>query len=125
MEHFWKKPHLLKAVSFIVVFAAVSAIVMLLWNAISPVISVISVINYWQAAGILLLSRILFGGCGKSGHGGPEKFHKHYCVRSLKRDELNDLHEKIKGMSLRERREFILRKMADWNEEIAENDEKK
>ena len=38
-------------------------LVMALWNAILPVvIPIIKVVSYWQAVGILLLSRILFGG---------------------------------------------------------------
>jgi len=38
-------------------------VVMALWNAILPVvIPIIKVVSYWQAVGILLLSRILFGG---------------------------------------------------------------
>lgn len=37
-------------------------IVMLLWNAIMPVAIHASKLNYWQALGLLILSRILFGG---------------------------------------------------------------
>ena len=41
--------------------------VMLLWNAILPAVLGISVITFWQAVGILALSKILFGGF----RGGP------------------------------------------------------
>ena len=41
---------------------AVSAVVMLLWNCIIPGISSVSAITYWQAMGLLILCRILFGG---------------------------------------------------------------
>jgi hypothetical protein len=41
--------------------------VMLLWNAILPAVLGISVITFWQAIGILVLSKILFGGF----RGGP------------------------------------------------------
>ena len=41
--------------------------VMLLWNAILPAVLGVSVLNIWQAIGILALSRLLFGGFG----GGP------------------------------------------------------
>jgi len=40
---------------------AVSAAVMLLWNAIIPDISPLNPISYWQAMGLLVLCRILFG----------------------------------------------------------------
>jgi len=52
-----------------------TAAVMLLWNAVLvPVLGVVS-ITYWQAMGILALSRLLFGGkCKHRGHKG-----RHYC----------------------------------------------
>ena len=43
-------------------FVAFSGIVMLLWNNILPAVLHVSVITFWQAAGILLLARLLFGG---------------------------------------------------------------
>jgi cytochrome b subunit of formate dehydrogenase len=46
--------------------ALISYIVMLLWNALIPVIFHVGVISFWQAAGLLILSKILFG----FGHGG-------------------------------------------------------
>ena len=49
--------------------ALVSYIVMLLWNALIPVIFHVTAITFWQAAGILILSKILFG-FGKGGHRG-------------------------------------------------------
>jgi len=49
--------------------ALVSYIVMLLWNALIPVIFHLTAISFWQAAGILILSKILFG-FGKGGHRG-------------------------------------------------------
>jgi len=42
--------------------AGFSAIVMFLWNALLPDIFGIVSINFWQACGLLALSRILFGG---------------------------------------------------------------
>ncbi len=54
--------------------AAFSGVVMLLWNAtLTPVLH-ISAISIWQAAGILLLSKILFSGFrGRRGMGGYHK----------------------------------------------------
>ncbi|MBS1653237.1 MAG: hypothetical protein JSU05_00200 [Bacteroidetes bacterium] len=42
--------------------AAFGGIVMWLWNAILPSVLGVSAITFWQAAGILILSKILFGG---------------------------------------------------------------
>jgi len=39
-----------------------------LWNALMPAIFGLRAITFWQAVGILLLSRILFGGLGGWGH---------------------------------------------------------
>ena len=58
----------------IAMFFAVSAIVMLLWNYLLPEILGVKAISFWQASGILILSKILFGGFqGKKGF-GREKF---------------------------------------------------
>lgn len=44
----------------IAILFVVSGIVMLLWNSILPVVFAVKTINYWQALGILILSKILF-----------------------------------------------------------------
>src|SRR5437016_1159590 len=50
--------------------AVLGFIVMNLWNWLMPAISGWHVINFWQALGLLLLSKILFGGLrGGWGHG--------------------------------------------------------
>ena len=61
---------------FIPIFIAAvflfGAIVMGLWNAILPAVIGVKTISLWQALGILLLSKILFGGF----HGGWRGRHK-------------------------------------------------
>jgi hypothetical protein len=47
---------------FIIAVFLFSAIVMGLWNAILPEVIAVKTISLWQAMGILLLSKILFGG---------------------------------------------------------------
>lgn len=51
-------------VGFLLIAAAFSAIVMLLWNWLMPALFELAVINFWQAAGLFILARILFGGFG-------------------------------------------------------------
>ena len=53
---------------FIVILTAVSYITMLLWNALIPALFSGPVITFWQAAGLLILSKILLGGFHKRGH---------------------------------------------------------
>jgi hypothetical protein len=48
----------------------VSFVVMSLWNVLMPAIFTVHAINFWQALGLLVLSKILFGGF-RPGAGGP------------------------------------------------------
>ena len=52
-------------------FAALGGyVVMRLWNWLTPVMFGWPAITFWQALGLLVLSRILFGGLGLGGNGG-------------------------------------------------------
>ena len=58
-----------KAVVVLIVIAALGWVVMTLWNGVVPAaFAGAHVIDYWHALGLLVLSRILFGGF--RGHGG-------------------------------------------------------
>jgi hypothetical protein len=46
------------------------SLVMLLWNWLMPPLLHAGTINYWQAFGLVILAKILFGGSG-GGHYGP------------------------------------------------------
>jgi len=60
----------LKFVLFAIVFLAVfTFVVMSLWNWLMPTVFGWHAINYWQALGLLILSKILFGGF----RGGPHR----------------------------------------------------
>ena len=57
---------LFRPLFFIVIVAALSAVVMLLWNAVLPgLFGTALPIDYWHALGLLVLCRILFGGFGR------------------------------------------------------------
>jgi hypothetical protein len=72
--------------------AALGCVVMLLWNALLPRITGLPPVNFWEAAGLLILARILFGGLGGMGwHHG----HK------------NPFKEKWLHMNDEERKEFV------------------
>jgi hypothetical protein len=77
--------------------------VMLLWNALLPGIFGLPALNYWQAAGLLLLSRILFGGFGggrfmpRGWYSKDERLFRHG----------NPLREKWMNMTDEERKAFI------------------
>jgi hypothetical protein len=57
----------------IAAIALFTFVVMSLWNAILVPVIHVSAVSFWQAAGILLLSKILFGGFRGGGRrfGGP------------------------------------------------------
>ncbi len=57
-------------------------VVMLLWNALLPAVLGVGTITFWQALGILVLSKILFGGF--SGAHGRHKSHHHDHHRHFK-----------------------------------------
>ena len=57
-------------ITAVVVFGFV---VMSLWNWLAPEVFGARTIGFWQALGILVLSKILFGGFhGRPGHGKPQ-----------------------------------------------------
>ncbi len=62
------------AVLFALVFAF---LVQYLWNTILVSVFAVKMITFWQAFGIIILAKILFGGCGK--HGAIHKGHDHFC----------------------------------------------
>lgn len=66
---------------FIAVFALLVWATMLLWNALLPAIFGIVTITYWQALGLVILGRLLFGGFGKGGGGGMHHFGRHHHGR--------------------------------------------
>lgn len=70
MKRFWIR----RALRFLA-FALLAGVllgftIMTLWNALLPAILGVSAITFWQALGLLLLSRILFGGPRGGGFGG-------------------------------------------------------
>jgi hypothetical protein len=86
-------------VMFLAMIAVFSVAAMFLWNALMPEIFGLPALGYWQAAGLVILARILFGGLGP-GHfgafGGRGGFHQG-----------NPFREKWMKMTDDERVEFV------------------
>lgn len=99
--HFWWIP---AALAFATLFGFA---VMLLWNWVLPVVAGLPKITFWQALGLLALSRILFGGFGLDG--------RMFAGRAMRADGRersnvfggNTFREKWVDMSDEERKEFI------------------
>ena len=94
-----KKVKFLMPIVFLAIAAGFSAVVMLLWNWLMPAIFGLVTINFWQAAGIFILARILFSGFSgkKMGMGAMMHHHGHH----------NPIQEKWMKMSPEQRKEFI------------------
>jgi hypothetical protein len=60
------------------VLALLGAIVMLLWNALVPVLFHGPVLAYGQAVGLLILCRLLFGGIRGSWHRGHHRWRERF-----------------------------------------------
>lgn len=56
----------------ILIATALGYVVKFLWNSILPEVVFCKPINFWQALGLLVLCRLLFGSFGRGG--GPGKF---------------------------------------------------
>ncbi len=75
--------HRSKPLKVLIILVCISAmislfsfIVMSLWNAILPAVLHVSTISFWQAMGILVLSKILFGSFGGGWRGRRPHWNK-------------------------------------------------
>jgi hypothetical protein len=93
-----EKSRLLLAPLFIAAFAGIGFITMFLWNSLMPYLFQLPLISFWQALGLLILSRLLFG------------FNTHWGHRDA--HDRAQLREKMKNMDPQEREEFRKR----WNQ---------
>jgi hypothetical protein len=88
----------------IVAIAVFGLVVMLLWNAVIPGITGWTLLTYWKAVGLLILSKILFGGF-PGGRGGPP-WARRGGMRGKWMERKEELREKWAGMSEEERAKF-------------------
>lgn len=70
MKKFWMKKIIGFIICAILIAALLSFVVMGLWNNVLAVVLNVSLISFWQAAGLLVLSKILFGGFKGGWRGG-------------------------------------------------------
>ena len=93
------KLRFLTPIGFLAVVAGGGAVVMLLWNWLMPAIFGLITISFWQALGILVLCRLLFGSFGFGRRGLAGIAHGMY--------ERNPIHEKWSKMTPEEQKEFL------------------
>ena len=86
MRRTWWLRGLKFALFAVIAVAALGAVVMGLWNWLLPGLFGWPVIGFWQALGLLVLSKILLGGL----RGGPGR-HMHWRARMMDRwDQMSD-----------------------------------
>jgi hypothetical protein len=110
-------PWIFKKVLMVLLFGTAAIflfgfIVMSLWNAILPAVLHVGVISFWQALGILILCKILFGGF----HGGRG--------RAWGGKMRGNMREKWMNMSDQEREQFKQQwnnRCAGWRRPSSEN----
>lgn len=93
--------------------AAFTAVTMLLWNELMPLLFHLPTITFWQALGLLILGRLFFGGGWHGGWFGRGHWQRH------------SFFDKMSKMSSEEREEFI-KKMRSrhhaWHQRFGEEE---
>ena len=119
MKKFWILKGIKMGLLFILAIIAFGFVVMYLWNWLVPTLFNGPIVNFYQALGILVLSKILFGGFKKGGHCN--------CHRGGWKGHLRDkIESKMSNMTAEEKEKFKKRfgnRCNMWSEELI--DEKK
>lgn len=104
---FWIKRAIFIPIAIAAGIFIFGSLVMLLWNALLPEVLGVHTITFWQALGILVLSKILFGGFrgGHGGHHGHHGYHHAWHGRwmHMTPDERKQWHDKWMNMSPEEK----------------------
>lgn len=85
----------------IVAIGLFGLVTMFLWNALVPDLFHGPELNYWQALGLIVLSKIFFSGFAKRGHQGPGHWRGYWK-------------EKWQGMTPEEKERFKLKMKDKW-----------
>ncbi|NQU54773.1 MAG: hypothetical protein HQ522_19810 [Bacteroidetes bacterium] len=90
-KKFWIKAAIFAPLAIAAGVYIFGSVVMLLWNGILPDLFGFGTITFWQALGILVLSKILFGGFGgrcRHGHSGRHKNDKWMHLNPEEREKM-------------------------------------
>ncbi|GAB2956545.1 hypothetical protein GCM10027048_23290 [Hymenobacter coalescens] len=97
-RNFWLLRGLRFLLAIVAFIALASFAVMALWNWLMPAIFGLPIISFWQALGLLVLSKILFGGFrGGAGGAWRAKAQEHWRHK---------MESRMQGMSEEEREKF-------------------
>ena len=122
MKRWWILKGIKMFFLFLLFGAAMSYLVMSLWNWLMPVVFGLSIINFWQALGLLLLAKIIFGfGHGNWGHSGY--YASHWKEQGTVRWK-EKMEDKLKAMTPADREKFRAewKKRCGWKYENVESE---
>lgn len=85
--------------------SAVSLVIMSLWNGVLIKVVSVNSVNFWQALGIFILCKILFGFGGGRGHGGNP-----WVMRQAMKRKMRDMNEEERAKF----KEEMFRRMDFW-----------
>ena len=82
----------------VVFLAAIGFVVMSLWNELAPELFGLKPITYWHAVGLLILTRMLFGGFrGAAGRGGHWRHRVMERVEQMTPEEREKLRQALES----------------------------
>ena len=109
MKTFWILKGIKFAILFLLFIVVMGYVTMMLWNWLMPTLFGLSTIAFWQAMGILVLAKIIFG-FGRGGwHGRSHWGHGYYSSRWNEKWKAK-MEDRLKSMTPEEREKF----RADW-----------
>jgi len=72
-------------------------VVMHLWNWLAPPLFGFRLITFWQALGLLILCRVLFGGWGSGKHGGRGRWKRDEAWKAMTPEERERFGKRMRG----------------------------
>ena len=122
MKRWWILKGIKIAIMVLIFITAMSYVVMMLWNWLMPAVFSLGMITFWQALGILVLAKVLFG----FGRGGWGHHSSHHWKRGGSPEWKEKMEEKLKNMSPEDRDKLRAewRKRCGWKYSQEEEEKK-
>lgn len=112
MKTFWILKGIKFAILFLLFIVVMGYVTMMLWNWLMPALFGLPSIVFWQAMGILVLAKIIFGFGSRGGwHGRGHWGHGYYGSRWNEKWK-SKMEDRLKSMTPEEREKFRAR----WKE---------
>lgn len=104
-DHRYRKLRFLMPLGILAFIALLTLLVQTLWNGVLVDVTGVKTVTYWQALGLLLLAKILFGGFPGRGCGGPGGWKHRMMAKRW---------ESLNPEQREQMREEMRRRFGDW-----------